>query len=160
VAQFQIECVESKTESNQSQYSKFILEPLDRGQGVTIGNSLRRVLLSNLEGTCITAVRVAGLIKDEKAGVKPGTVNHEFASLVGVREDVLELLLNMKEVKLKSYTSQPQIGRLNVTGPAEVTTADFELPSEVEVVDPHQYVATVGSWRWNLESSVARAIDR
>jgi DNA-directed RNA polymerase subunit alpha len=80
VAQFQIECVESKTESNQSQYSKFILEPLDRGQGTTIGNSLRRVLLSNLEGTAITAVRVAGLIRDEKTGVKPGTVNHEFAT--------------------------------------------------------------------------------
>jgi DNA-directed RNA polymerase subunit alpha len=152
VAQFQIECVESKTESNQSQYSKFILEPLERGQGVTIGNSLRRVLLSNLEGTCITAVRVAGLIREEKIGakageaktsIKSGAVNHEFATLVGVRQDVLELLLNMKEVKLKSYTSQPQIGRLNVIGPAEVTTADFELPSEVEVVDPNQYVATV-----------------
>jgi DNA-directed RNA polymerase subunit alpha len=143
VAQFQIECVESKTEINQSQYSKFVLEPLDRGQGTTIGNALRRVLLSNLEGTAITAVRVAGLIRDEKSGVRSGTVNHEFATLVGVRQDVLELLLNMKEVKLKSYTSQPQIGRLNVTGPAEVTTDDFELPSEVEIVDRNQYVATV-----------------
>jgi DNA-directed RNA polymerase subunit alpha len=145
VAQFQIECVESKTEANQSQYSKFVLEALDRGQGTTIGNALRRVLLSNLEGTAITAVRVAGLIRDEKerTGVRSGTVNHEFATLIGVRQDVLELLLNMKEVKLRSYTSQPQIGRLNVTGPAEVTTADFELPSEVEVVDPNQYVATV-----------------
>jgi DNA-directed RNA polymerase subunit alpha len=145
VAQFQIECVESKTETNQSQYSKFVLEALDRGQGTTIGNALRRVLLSNLEGTAITAVRVAGLIRDEKerTGVRSGTVNHEFATLIGVRQDVLELLLNMKEVKLRSYTSQPQIGRLNVTGPAEVTTADFELPSEVEIVDPNQYVATV-----------------
>ena len=145
MAQFQIECVESKTEANQSQYSKFVLEALDRGQGTTIGNALRRVLLSNLEGTAITAVRVAGLIRDEKerTGVRSGTVNHEFATLIGVRQDVLELLLNMKEVKLRSYTSQPQIGRLNVTGPAEVTTADFELPSEVEVVDPNQYVATV-----------------
>jgi DNA-directed RNA polymerase subunit alpha len=145
VAQFQIECVESKTEANQSQYSKFVLEALDRGQGTTIGNALRRVLLSNLEGTAITAVRVAGLIRDEKerTGVRSGTVNHEFATLIGVRQDVLELLLNMKEVKLRSYTSQPQIGRLNVTGPAEVTTADFELPSEVEVVDPNQYVATI-----------------
>jgi DNA-directed RNA polymerase subunit alpha len=145
VAQFQIECVESKTEANQSQYSKFVLEALDRGQGTTIGNALRRVLLSNLEGTAITAVRVAGLIRDEKerTGVRSGTVNHEFATLIGVRQDVLELLLNMKEVKLRSYTAQPQIGRLNVTGPAEVTTADFELPSEVEVVDPNQYVATV-----------------
>ncbi len=144
MAQFQIECVESKTESNQSQYSKFVLESLDRGQGTTVGNALRRVLLSNLEGTAITAVRVAGLIRDEKTGAnKPGAVNHEFATLVGVRQDVLELLLNMKEVKLKSYTSQPQIGRLDVTGPCEVTTADFELPSEVEAVDLGQYVATI-----------------
>jgi DNA-directed RNA polymerase subunit alpha len=144
VAQFQIECVESKTEPNQSQYSKFILEPLERGQGTTIGNALRRVLLSNLEGTAVTAVRVAGLVRDEKTGEKKsGTVNHEFATLVGVRQDVLELLLNMKEIVLNSYTSQPQIGRLNVTGPAEVTAADFELPSEVEVVNPHQYVATL-----------------
>jgi DNA-directed RNA polymerase subunit alpha len=144
VAQFQIECVESKTEPDQSQYSRFVLEPLDRGQGTTIGNALRRVLLSNLEGTAITAVRIAGLIFDEETGDKrPGTVNHEFATLVGVRQDVLELILNMKEVVLKSYTSQPQIGRLNVLGPTEVTTADFELPSEVEAVDLGQYVATV-----------------
>ena len=142
MAQFQIECVESRTEANQSQYSKFVLEPLDRGQGTTVGNALRRVLLSNLEGTAITAVRVAGLIRDEKTGVKPGTVNHEFATLVGVRQDVLELLLNMKEVKLKSYTSQTQIGRLNVIGPAEVTTNDFELPTEVEVVSSKSFVVT------------------
>ncbi|HEY9711271.1 MAG TPA: DNA-directed RNA polymerase subunit alpha, partial [Oculatellaceae cyanobacterium] len=130
MAQFQIECVESKTLKNQSQYSKFVLEPLERGQGTTVGNALRRVLLSNLEGAAITAVRIAG-------------VNHEFATIEGVREDVLEILLNMKEVVLKSYTSQPQIGRVMVTGPATVRAAQFDLPSEVEIVDPGQYVATL-----------------
>jgi DNA-directed RNA polymerase subunit alpha len=146
--QFQIECIESKSEPNQTQYSKFVLEPLDRGQGTTIGNALRRVLLSNLEGTSITAVRIAGLVRSENIRGEKGetrftTVNHEFATLVGVRQDVLELLLNMKDVVLKSYTAQPQIGRLNVTGPARVTAGMFELPSEVEVVDQNQYVATV-----------------
>jgi DNA-directed RNA polymerase subunit alpha len=130
VAQFQIECVESNTQENRSQYSKFVLEPLERGQGTTVGNALRRVLLSNLEGTAVTAVRIAG-------------VSHEFATIPGVREDVLEILMRMKEIVLKSYSSQPQIGRLLVTGPATVTVAHFDLPSEIEVIAPNQYVATV-----------------
>jgi DNA-directed RNA polymerase subunit alpha len=130
VAQFQIECVESNSEETRSHYSKFVLEPLERGQGTTVGNALRRVLLSNLEGTAVTAVRIAG-------------VSHEFATVPGVREDVLEILMKMKEVILKSYSSQPQIGRLLVTGPATVTSAHFDLPSEVEIIDPTQYVATL-----------------
>ena len=123
MAQFQIECVESKTQKNQSQYSKFVLEPLDRGQGTTVGNALRRVMLSNLEGAAVTAIRVAG-------------VNHEFATIPGVREDVLEIML-------KSYSDQTQIGRLLAIGPATVTAAQFDVPSEVEVIDPNQYVATL-----------------
>ena len=130
MAQFQIECVESNTQENRSHYSKFILEPLDRGQGTTVGNALRRVLLSNLEGTAVTAVRIAG-------------VSHEFATITGVREDALEIMMRMKEVVLKSYSSQRQIGRLLVTGPITVTAAHFDLPSEVEVIDPNQYVATL-----------------
>ncbi len=130
MAQFQIECVESKTQKNQSQYSKFVLEPLDRGQGITVGNALRRVMLSNLEGAAVTAIRIAG-------------VNHEFATIPGVREDVLEIMLNMKEIILKSYSDQPQIGRLVAIGPATVTAAQFDVPSEIEVIDPHQYVATL-----------------
>lgn len=130
MAEFQIECVESKTQKNQSQYSKFVLQPLERGQGTTMGNALRRVLLSNLEGTAVTAIRIAG-------------VNHEFATIPGVREDVLEIMLNMKEVVLKSYTSQRQIGRLVANTPGTVTAAQFELPSEVEVIEPNQYVATL-----------------
>ncbi|WP_124972115.1 DNA-directed RNA polymerase subunit alpha [Aphanothece sacrum] len=130
MAQFQIECIESKTQKNQSQYSKFVLEPLERGQGTTVGNALRRVLLANLEGTAVTAVRIAG-------------VNHEFATIPGVREDVLEIMLNMKEMVLKSYADQPQIGRLVATGPGTITAAQFDMPSEVEVIDPTQYVATL-----------------
>ena len=132
MAQFQVECVESIVENDQSQYSRFVIEPLERSQGTTLGNALRRVLLSNLEGASITAVRVAG-------------ASHEFATIPGVREDVLDILLNMKEIVLKSYTNQPQIGRLVVQGPATVTAAHFELPSEVELVNPDQYVASVSA---------------
>ncbi|WP_421658528.1 DNA-directed RNA polymerase subunit alpha [Leptothermofonsia sp. ETS-13] len=132
MAQFQVECVETKTERDQSQSSRFVIEPLDRGQGTTLGNALRRVLLSNLEGAAVTAVRIAG-------------VNHEFATIPGVREDVLDILLNMKKVVLKSYSSQPQIGRLLVHGPATVTAEQFDLPSEVELVDPNQYIATLSA---------------
>ncbi|MDJ0730507.1 MAG: DNA-directed RNA polymerase subunit alpha [Crocosphaera sp.] len=130
MAQFQIECIESKTQKNQSQYSKFVLEPLERGQGTTVGNALRRVLLANLEGTAVTAIRIGG-------------VNHEFATIPGVREDVLEIMLNMKEIVLKSYTDQPQIGRLVASGAAHITAGQFDLPSEVEVVNPTQPIATL-----------------
>lgn len=132
MAQFQVECVETKTERDQSQSSRFVIEPLDRGQGTTLGNALRRVMLSNLEGAAVTAVRIAG-------------VNHEFATIPGVREDVLDILLNMKKVVVKSYSSQPQIGRLLVQGPATVTTGQFDLPSEIELVDSNQYVATLSA---------------
>jgi DNA-directed RNA polymerase subunit alpha len=155
VAQFQIECVESKSLKNQSQYSKFVLEPLERGQGTTVGNALRRVLLSNLEGAAVTAVRIAG-------------VNHEFATIDGVREDVLEILLNMKEVVLKwnSNTSAPQIGRVMITGPATVRAAQFDLPTEVDIVDPGQYIATLAEGaRLEMEFRIEkgkgyRSVDR
>jgi DNA-directed RNA polymerase subunit alpha len=153
MAQFQVECIESDIENERSSYSRFVLEPLERGQGTTVGNALRRVLLSNLEGTAITAVRIAG-------------VTHEFMTIPGVREDVLDILLNMKEIVLKSYSSQPQIGRLRVEGPATVTTEYFELPSEVEVIDPTQYIATVSAgatleMEFRIERGVGyRAIER
>ena len=130
MAQFHVDCIESVVEEDQSQYGRFVIEPLGRSQGTTVGNALRRVLLSNLEGVAITAVRIAG-------------ATHEFSTISGVREDVLDILLNMKEIILRSYSSQPQIGRLLVQGPSKVTAGHFELPSEVEVVNPEQYVATV-----------------
>lgn len=153
MAQFQVECIESDTGDDRSSYSKFVLEPLERGQGITVGNALRRVLLSNLEGAAITAVRVAG-------------VTHEFMTIPGVREDVLDILLNMKEIVLKSYSNQPQIGRLRVEGPAAVTAGYFELPSEVEAINPEQYIATLSpgstlEMEFRIEKGVGyRAIER
>lgn len=153
MAQFKVECVESDIGENQSLYSKFVLEPLERGQGTTVGNALRRVLLSNLEGAAVTAVRIAG-------------VTHEFMTVPGVKEDALDIILNMKEVVLKSYSPQSQIGRLRVEGPTKVTAAYFELPSDVEVIDEDQHVATVAAghtleMEFRIEKGVGyRAIDR
>lgn len=132
MAQFQVECEDTKIDADQSQYGKFIISPLERGQGTTIGNSLRRVLLSNLEGTAVTAIRIAG-------------VNHEFATVPGVREDILDIMLNMKGVVFRSYTSQPQIGRLVAHGPARLTASYFDLPSEIELINPDHPVATLSS---------------
>ncbi|MFM7425009.1 MAG: DNA-directed RNA polymerase subunit alpha [Elainella sp.] len=153
MAQFQVECVESDTGDDRSSYSKFVLGPLDRGQGITVGNALRRVLLSNLEGAAVTAVRIAG-------------VTHEFMTVPGVREDVLDILLNMKEIVLKSFSPQPQIGRLRVEGPATVTAGLFDLPPEVQVIDPEQYVATLAAghtleMEFRVEQGIGyRAIER
>jgi DNA-directed RNA polymerase subunit alpha len=130
MAQFEIECIESKINGPRDHYDKFVLEPLEKGQGTTIGNALRRVLLADLEGTSIVSVRIAG-------------INHEFSTISGIREDVLEILLNLKEIIFKSETTDTLIGRLRVQGPAIVTAANFNLPSDVTLVDPKQYIATI-----------------
>jgi len=130
MALFEIECIDSRIDGPRDHYDKFILEPLDQGQGITVGNSLRRVLLADLEGTAIVSVRIAG-------------VNHEFSTIPGIREDVLEILLNLKEIVFKGDSNETMIGRLRVQGPAIVTANDFELPPELTLVDPKQYVATI-----------------
>nr|QCI06139.1 RNA polymerase a-subunit [Dicranema revolutum] len=130
MTQFQIECIESTIEGPREQYGHFILEPLKQGQGITIGNSLRRTILSDLKGTAIVAARIAG-------------VSHEFSTIAGIREDVLEILLNLKKVVLRSYKSDKSIGRVRIQGPAIITAGLFDLPSEIEVVDPTQYIATI-----------------
>ncbi|WP_198805417.1 DNA-directed RNA polymerase subunit alpha [Leptolyngbya sp. BL0902] len=153
MAQFHVDCIESVVEPDKGQYGRFIIEPLERSQGITVGNALRRVLLSNLEGVAITAVRIAG-------------ATHEFSTITGVREDVLDILLNMKAITLKSHSNQAQIGRLLVQGPARVTADHFDLPSEVEVVNPGQYVATVAEghtleMEFRIERGQGyRAVDR
>nr|YP_009314996.1 RNA polymerase a-subunit [Scinaia undulata]SCW23451.1 RNA polymerase a-subunit [Scinaia undulata] len=127
---FQIECIESKTEGAREQYGRFILEPLKQGQGITVGNALRRTILSDLYGAAIVSVRIAG-------------INHEFSTIAGVREDILEILLNLKEVVLRSYTDKPQIGRVRVQGPAIITAGLFDISDEIEIIDPRQYIATI-----------------
>lgn len=130
MAQLQIEYLESHTTNLCEQYGKFSIQPLEYGQGITIGNALRRTLLSDLEGTSIVAVRIAG-------------INHEFSTIPGVKEDVLEILLNLKAIILRNRSYESQIGRLRLQGPAVVTAGLFDLPPDIEVIDPCQYIATI-----------------
>src|ERR1700676_3413069 len=105
-------------------YGKFDIEPLDPGFGTTLGNTLRRVLLSSLWGAAVTSIQIDG-------------VAHEFTSIPHVKEDVTEIILNLKKLNLKSYTEDPVTLTLDVKGPAEVHAADIQTTSDVEVVNPH-----------------------
>ena len=110
----------------------FEIEGLYPGYGHTIGNSLRRVLLSSLEGSVLTSVKIEG-------------VGHEFSTIEGVKEDVIDLILNLKQMRFKLHEPGPFSIKLSVKGEAEVTGKDFEAPSQVEVVTPDVYIATVTS---------------
>lgn len=129
---FEIECIESRVDGPRDLYDKFIIDGLEQGQGITVGNALRRVLLSDLEGIALSSVRISG-------------VNHEFSTIPGVREDVLEILLNLKEVIFKGKIEGKIIGRVRIQGPAIVTAGDFNLPPEIILVDSKQYIATICS---------------
>src|SRR5438132_6913781 len=111
-------------------YGKFEIEPLEPGFGVTLGNSLRRVLLSSLPGAAITSVSIDG-------------VAHEFSAIPQVREDVTEILLNVKEINVVSHTDDPVRLTLDVRGPKAVSAGDIETPSDVEVRNPEQHIATL-----------------
>ena len=111
-------------------YARFIAEPFEVGYARTVGNSLRRVLLSSIEGVAITSVRVGG-------------ANHEFCALTGVSEDVTDLILNLKRVLLKSYSRNPVWLKLNKKGPCVVTAGDFADENSVEVLNPTQHIATL-----------------
>jgi DNA-directed RNA polymerase subunit alpha len=111
-------------------YGRFQIEPLERGFGVTLGNALRRVLLSSLPGAAVTAVRV-------------DSVYHEFDTLPGVKEDTTELILNLKQLRVKSHTDQPVSVRLMATGPGVVTASDLIYPADVEIANPELHIATL-----------------
>ena len=113
-------------------YGQFLINDLQPGQGITIGNHLRRVLLGDLEGTAISAVRIVG-------------IRHEFATIPGVREDILEILLNLKGIVIKSNTRDIKFGRLKVQGPLVVTADLISLPSGLEIVNKNHYIATISS---------------
>jgi DNA-directed RNA polymerase subunit alpha len=117
----------------QLEYGKFVLEPLERGYGHTIGNALRRVLLSSIQGAAIAAIRI-------------DKVFHEFAPIPGVKEDTTQLILNLKDVALRvtgEFGLEDKVVRLEVKGPGRVTGADIECPEGVEVVNPEVYIATI-----------------
>ena len=111
-------------------YGKFVVEPLERGFGQTLGNSLRRVLLNSLPGVAPTCVRIEG-------------VQHEFSTVPGVKEDVTELILNLKKLSIKMHTDQPKVITIDASGECEVTAGDIKCDEEVEIVDPSMHIATL-----------------
>ena len=127
-----IKCLKSEKIESGSCHGQFLINSLRPGQGITIGNQLRRVLLGDLGSVAISAVRIAG-------------VNHEFSTIPGVREDILEILLNLKGIVFKSKTQNVQFGRLKVQGPIVVTADLIQLPPNLEIVNPNHYITTIST---------------
>ncbi len=122
--------LECELETLTSTYGKFIAEPLERGFGQTLGNSLRRILLSSIEGGAVTTVRIA-------------SVHHEFSTIPGVKEDVTDLILNVKGLRVKMAVEGPKTLHLKATGPGEVRASQIVSDAEVEIVNPNFYIATL-----------------
>lgn len=130
--------------SEDNRYGKFVCEPLERGYGTTLGNSLRRILLSSLQGAAVTSVRIEGVL-------------HEFSTVPGVREDVTNIILNLKSLCLKMHSEEPKVIRLDITGEKTVTAADIITDSDVEILNPDLHIATVdGSGSLKMELTVER----
>jgi DNA-directed RNA polymerase subunit alpha len=127
-----IKCLKSEKIQSGACHGQFVINSLRPGQGITIGNQLRRVLLGDLGGVAISAVRIAG-------------ITHEFSTIPGVREDILEILLNLKGIVFKNKIPQTQFGRLKIQGPCVVTADLIQLPSDLEIVNPNHYIATIST---------------
>ena len=141
-----IECLEVDEENN---YAKFVCEPLERGYGVTIGNSLRRILLSSLPGCAITSVKIDGVL-------------HEFSTIPNVVEDVPEIIVNLKNVRLKSEDNEEKMLRIDFKGEGEVTAADIITDGTVEVLNPDLHIATVsegGTLRMEMTADKGRGYN-
>ena len=113
-------------------YGKFVLEPLERGYGTTLGNSLRRVLLSSLPGAAISSIKIRGVL-------------HEFSTIPGVLEDVPEIILNIKDIAAKMYTDEPTMLRIEVEGPKEITAGDIITSPDVEILNKDLHIATINA---------------
>lgn len=130
--------------SEDNRYGKFICEPLERGYGTTFGNSLRRMLLSSLEGAAITSIRIDGVL-------------HEFSTIPGVRDDVTNIVLNLKELCLKMAGNEPRIIRIDVEGEKEVTAVDIICDADIEILNPDLHIATVNEdGKLKIEMTVER----
>ncbi len=127
-----IEIVELRSDGK---YGKFVLAPLERGYGITLGNSLRRVLLSSLPGVAVTSVKLSG---------KNGTVHHELSTIPGVKEDVTEIILSIKGLTAKLYGEGPKTVYIEAEGECEITAGDIKTDSEVDILDPGMHIATLG----------------
>lgn len=127
-----IKCLKLEQIYSGNCHGQFLINSLRPGQGITIGNQLRRVLLGDLGGIAISAVRIAG-------------VSHEFSTIPGVREDILEILLNLKGIIFKSKIQDTQFGRLKIQGPSVITANQIQLPQNLEIVNPNHYIATIST---------------
>ena len=123
-----IECIETPMDDS---YGKYIIEPLERGYGTTLGNSLRRVLLSSLPGTAVTSIRIAG-------------IQHEFSTIPGIKEDVTEIVLNVKGIIARLHSEEPKTVYIEASGECEVTAGDIKADAEVEILNPELHIATLG----------------
>lgn len=124
--------------------AQFKVEPLERGFGYSLGNSLRRILLSSLPGAAITSIKIDG-------------VAHEFSTIVGVREDVTDIILNLKELILTSHSEEPVKMRIKAEGPKEVKAKDIQAPAEVEIINPETYIASLNKeGKLEMEMTVER----
>ena len=123
-----IECIETPEDPS---YGKYVIEPLERGYGTTLGNSLRRVLLSSLPGTAATSIRING-------------VQHEFSTIPGVKEDVTEIVLNVKGIIANLLTDGPKTVYIEASGEGEVTAEDIKPDADVEILNPEKHIATLG----------------
>lgn len=122
-------------------YAKFIIEPLERGFGITLGNALRRILLSSIPGAAVTYMKIDGVL-------------HEFSTIPGIVEDTIALMLNLKGIPVKLNTDEPKVLTLSVTGPKDVTAADFAPDADVEILDPNYHLATLSSKTAKLSMEV------
>ena len=123
-----IECIETPTDDS---YGKYVIEPLERGYGTTLGNSLRRVLLSSLPGTAVTSIRISG-------------IQHEFTTIPGVKEDVTAIVLNIKRIIARLHSDEPKTVYIEASGECEVTAGDIKADGEVEILNPELHIATLG----------------
>lgn len=130
--------------SEDNRYGKFVCEPLERGYGTTFGNSLRRMLLSSLEGAAITSIRIDGVL-------------HEFSTIPGVRDDVTNIVLNLKQLCLKMQGSEAKVIRIDVEGEKEVTAADIICDADIEILNPDLHIVTVNeTGKLKIEMTVER----
>lgn len=127
-----------KTQETKKDYSLFSIEPLEPGFGHTLGNSLRRVLLSSLPGAAIVKIKISG-------------VPHEFTAIDGVKEDLIEIIFNLKKINFQMEKKQPQIVSLEVTGPGEILAGDFKTPTGIKVLNRDQLIATLADKKTKLE---------
>ena len=122
---------EVERETLRLDYGKFTVRPLERGYGITLGNSLRRILLSSMMGSAISAIKVDGVL-------------HEFSTMPDVLEDVMDIILNLKEVRFRQFTSEPVVLTIQKQGPGRVTASDIQTTDKIEVLNPEQHIATLG----------------